>query len=413
MTLTGRADTAPAHVRFNPFASAFRRNPYPDYERLRTLSPVHRTLGMWVLTRHSDVRHVLRDSMFSAALIPELVSAHTARYGREDPVAVRRTGTTSLVFTDDPEHARLRGLANQIFSTRAISSLHEHVRVTAETLLRNAVHTCASVDVIADYAAHLPITVICEWMNLPASMRPDIGRWTHDIRFLLEPTLMTAADLDRVHAVVDAFTVALQHVIDARRDHPGTDLISRMLTATTASDELSVDEIVVLCIMCFVAGNETTTALIGNTSLALLSRPDLVTALRTGTLPVRALIDESVRYESPLQMTKRVATADTEIDGHVVHAGDQLLLCLGAANRDPDVFDRPDDFDPARTGAKHVGFGHGMHRCLGALLAHMQAEIAVETLFTQYDPRRIDAAALQWQTRSSIVRGLAHLPVTL
>lgn len=409
MTSVTRADT----VRFNPFSPAFRRNPYPCYDQLRTQSPVHRTLGMWVLTRHSDVRHVLRENMFSAALIPELVSAQTARYGREDAVAVRRMGTKSLVFTDDPEHRRLRELANRIFGGSAIASLREHVRMTSETLLQNAVRTCAPVDVIADYATLLPITVICDWMNLPASMRPDIGRWTHDIRFLLEPTLMTAKDLDRVHSVVDAFTLALQHVVFERRAHPGTDLISRMLSATTDTDNLTVDEIVVLCIMCFVAGNETTTALIGNTSLVLLSRPDLVTALRAGSLPVRAIIDESVRYDSPLQMTKRVATGDTEIGGHHIHAGDHLLLCLGAANRDPDVFDRPENFDPARTGATHVGFGHGMHRCLGALLAQMQAEIAVETLFARHDPQRIDAAPLQWQTRSSIVRGLAHLPVTL
>lgn len=413
MTLAPRADAVGTGVRFNPFAPAFRKDPYPDYERLRTLSPVHRTLGMWVLTRHSDVRRVLRDATFSAALIPDLVSANTARHGREEPAAVRRVGANSLVFTDDPEHARLRSLANQVFSARATASLREHIRITSQTLIRNAMRSCEPVDVIADYAAPLPVTVICEWMNLPTSMRPDIGRWTHGIRFLLEPTLMTATDLDHVHAVVDAFTVALRRVVDERLKHPDIDLISRMLAATTDADELSVDEIVVLCIMCFVAGNETTTALIGNTSLVLLSRPDLVASMRSGQLPVRAVIDESVRYESPLQMTKRVATVDTDIGGHVVRAGDQLLLCLGAANRDPDVFDRPDDFLPARTGMTHVGFGYGMHRCLGALLAKMQAEIAVENLFTLADPRRIDATPLQWQSRSSIVRGLAQLPVTL
>lgn len=392
-------------VRFNPFSAEFRCNPYPLYRHLRETQPVHKTLGMWVLTRHADVRTVLRDRSFSAGLIPQLVSKQAQRLSGQNVARIERLGRKSLVFTDNPDHTRLRGLVNRVFTAPAIAKLRPLVEKAAERLVRRA---CANggMDAIADFAAPLPVTVLCEWMALPNELRERVGRWTHDIRFLLEPGLMNGEDFTRVANTVEMFADALDDVVAARRNQPGEDLISQLLAARTGGgDRLSDEELVFVCIMSFVAGNETTKSLIGNGLLALLRhdihpRPELA----------NAAVVEALRYDSPLQLTKRLATRDVEISGEVIRAGDQVLLCLGAANRDPEVFPAPDEFDLTRGAEGHLAFGHGMHGCLGGLLAELQAEVAFEAL----SPYRLELLdePLEWQDHSFIVRGLKRLPVS-
>ncbi|MGW5574580.1 cytochrome P450 [Nocardia thailandica] len=405
MTTAGRN-----RVRFNPFDAAFRRDPYPVYRRLRETAPVHRTLGMWVLTRYDDARAVLADRSFSAGLIPRLVAEQAVRLGRPAPERIGRLGRASLVFTDNPDHARLRGLVNRVFTAGAVAELRPLVAAASRRILDDT--DPAEVDLIAEYAAPLPVSVLCDWMALPGELRGVVGAWTHDIRFLLDPGLMRAGDLDRVRTVVELFTDALAEVFDARRAAPGDDLLSRLLAARTAGGErLTDEELAFLCIMCFVAGTETSTCLIGNAALALLRHPDRAAAIRADPTRARAAVTETLRYDAPLQLTKRQATRDVALAGHTVRAGDQVLICLGAANRDPAAFDHPDEFDPTRSGPAHLAFGHGMHGCLGGALAELQAEIAVAELF---GPGRRPAAAfdeVDWQEHSSLLRGPRALPV--
>jgi cytochrome P450 len=419
--------TPEAPVRFNPFSAQFRRDPYPAYRALRETRPVHKTMGMWVLTRHPDVRAVLRDRTFSAGLIPELVTRQAAREaaadlleppgraGDENVRRIKRLGEKSLVFTDNPEHARLRGLVNRVFTAEAVRSLRPAVERAAARLVRQALSR-GEMDAIADFAAPLPLTVMCDWMALPPALRERAGEWTHDVRFLLEPGLMSAGDLARVGGVVAAFTAALADLVAERRVRPGPDLISRLAGVVTGGgDRLDDEEAAFVCIMCFVAGNETTKSLIGNGLLALLRHPEQSAKLRRAPGRSGAAADEALRYDSPLQMTKRLATRDCEIGGELVSEGDQVLLCLGAANRDPEVFDRPDDFDIGRDAAAHLAFGHGMHGCLGASLAQLQAAVAVGRLYREAG--RVELAVrlddLEWQDHSFIVRGLNRLPVSL
>ncbi|MGW5316129.1 cytochrome P450 [Nocardia thailandica] len=405
MTTAGRN-----RVRFNPFDAAFRRDPYPVYRRLRETAPVHRTLGMWVLTRYDDARAVLADRSFSAGLIPRLVAEQAVRLGRPAPERIGRLGRASLVFTDNPDHARLRGLVNRVFTAGAVAELRPLVAAASRRILDDT--DPAEVDLIAEYAAPLPVSVLCDWMALPGELRGVVGAWTHDIRFLLDPGLMRAGDLDRVRTVVELFTDALAEVFDARRAAPGDDLLSRLLAARTAGgDRLTDEELAFLCIMCFVAGTETSTCLIGNAALALLRHHDRAAAIRADPTRARAAVTETLRYDAPLQLTKRQATRDVALAGHTVRAGDQVLICLGAANRDPAAFDHPDEFDPTRSGPAHLAFGHGMHGCLGGALAELQAEIAVAELF---GPGRRPAAAfgeVDWQEHSSLLRGPRALPV--
>lgn len=412
-----------APARFNPFSAEFRRDPYPLYRELREARPVHKTLGLWVLTRHADVRDVLRDRRFSAGLIPRQVSEQASRLTadtRHEPRArpgdfarIERLGLKSLVFTDNPDHARLRGLVNRVFTARAVAGLRTRVRAVAGRLARQA-QADGGMDAIAGFAAPLPVTVMCDWMALPGGLGEQVGRWTHDIRFLLEPGLMSGGDLTRVAAAVEAFAGALAEVVARRRPAPGDDLVSQLIAARTAGgDQLSDEEIVFVCIMCFVAGNETTKSLIGNGLLALLSHPRQGDRLRQEPALAQGAVDEALRYDSPLQMTKRLALSDVEIGGQRIREGDQVLLCLGAANRDPAAFPSPDKFDITRGGTGHLAFGHGMHGCLGGMLAQLQAEAAFRCLYRPGLQLELLTTELDWQDHSFIVRGLRHLPVSL
>jgi hypothetical protein len=392
--------TTAARIRFNPFDAGFRRDPYPLYHRLRDADPVHRALGMWVLTRHADVREVLRDRTFSAGLIPAQVER------RVDPGArIVRLGRASLVFTDNPEHARLRGLVNRAFTGVA------ELRPVVEGITDGLLDAGPVGDAVADLADPLPVRVLGAWMALPADVAGRVAAWTHDIRFLLEPGLMKGDDVERVTRVLDEFVLALEPVITDRRRRPGDDLISRLAAARTGGgDRLTDEEVAFVAIMSFVAGHETTTSLIGNALLALLRHPAQADLLRERPELAGAAVRETLRHDSPLQMTKRLATRDGTIGGRTVAAGEVILLCLGAANRDPAVFADPDAFDITRDTTGHVALGDGLHGCLGGQLAQLQAQVVLERLASR--PFRLRDEPLQWQTHSQIVRGLTRLPVT-
>ncbi|MDN5916897.1 MAG: cytochrome P450 [Pseudonocardia sp.] len=397
--------TAVMRVRFNPFDAGFRRDPYPLYHRLRDADPVHRALGMWVLTRHAHVREVLRDREFSAGLIPTQVERRVDAGAR-----IVRLGRASLVFTDNPEHARLRGLVNRAFT--GVADLRPVVERATDDLMADAFARDV-VDVVADLADPLPVAVLCAWMALPADVAGRVAAWTHDIRFLLEPGLMKDDDVARVTQVVDDFVLALADVITQRRARPGDDLISRLGAARTGGgDRLTDEEVAFVVIMSFVAGHETTTSLIGNALLALLRHPGQAALLRARPQLVASAVREALRYDSPLQMTKRLATRDGEIGGRAIRAGEVILLCLGAANRDPAVFAAPDAFDITRDTTGHVAFGDGLHGCLGGQLAQLQAQVVLEGLARHPRPLRLRSdEPLVWQDHSQIVRGLTRLPV--
>ncbi|MCK9925470.1 cytochrome P450 [Frankia sp. AgPm24] len=465
----GSSGAGAARVRFNPFGAEFRCDPYPMYRQLREQRPVHRTLGMWVLSRYADVREVLRDRTFSAGVIPRQISRQAARLEVTDTGRVERLSLSSLVFTDEPAHGRLRALVNHVFTATAIDGLRPGIAATADRLLAQAwaeggVDASVSgggsggaehqgehgeegggergdqgrMDAVAGFAAPLPVAVLCDWLGLPAEVRPHVAGWTHDIRFILEPGLMRPGDLVRVREVLDEFMAVLGEVIADRRARPGEDLISRLLAARTGGqDRLEDAEIAYVGVMCFVAGLETTTSLLGNTLLALLTHPAQDALMRRRPQLARAAVSEALRYDPPLQLTKRLATRDVEIGGERIPAGAEVLLCLGATGRDPAVFARPDEFDITRQAREHLAFGHGMHGCLGGALARAQVEIALECLYRRSDLLRLASPAESpatdrpaadrpaagpgtnrgegpsWQDHSFIIRGLTSLPVTL
>ncbi|OCW85220.1 cytochrome [Nocardia farcinica] len=410
--------------RFNPFGAEFRADPYPMYRGLRETRPVHRTLGMWVLTSHSDVRAALRDKRLSSSLIPDQVAARIEHLPDDVVSDARRIvdlGRTSLVFTDDPAHARLRALVNRVFTRSRIEALRPIVAQVVDAYLDDidaASDTgVLDFDLVRSFATPLPVEVLCEWMALPTELRGVVGAWTHEVRHLLEPSRMSPEDYARVGGVVGRFAAALVELIEARVRKPGHDLVSELAAAEIGGgDRLDADELAHVGIMCFIAGTETTSALIGNAAAALLDHPEQSVLLAADPGRAGDAITETLRYDAPLQMTTRVARSEVEYGGQVIAPGDRVLLCLGAANRDPAVFESPDEFRMGRgaepgAATAHLGFGHGMHGCLGAALARLTAESAIESLWRRFE-LALGAAEATWQKESYIMRGHTSFPVT-
>ncbi|TFB37823.1 cytochrome P450 [Pseudomonas sp. F01002] len=394
--------------RFNPFSAEFRETPYGVYRQLRELNPLHKVLGMWVVTRHADVMSVLRDRSCNASIIPKLVDNQAAKFGR-DNAPFQRLAYKSIVFTENPDHHRLRKLMNIAFSQSAIDQLQSSIEDTIQDLLRDA-YQQGGMDIISGLAQPTPLRVMCEWIGLPAEMHSTIDAWTHAIRFLLEPGLMVKDDFEKVSNVLDEYMEYLSSVIAERKNNPRQDLISQLLDLQIDGDRLTHEELIFVCIMCFVAGNETTKSLIGNGINALLEHPEQYRLLQQRPQLIHCCVQEVLRFETPLQHTKRFATKELILDGHVIKAGDQILLCLGSANRDERVFPAADRFDIERKTKGHLAFGYGMHGCLGALLAERQMQAVLSRLLE--GPRLIRRHSKPtWQAGSFIVRSLSSLDV--
>lgn len=400
----------PRPARFNPLSPAFKRDPYPAYEALRQRLPF-KTLGMWVVARHDDVSAVLKDRRFSASLIPSLVSRQLAGHGLACPEIVR-LGEKSIVFTDAPDHARLRQLTNAAFHRKNIETLRPTIEATVDELLGRALAE-VDVELVVDVTEPLPLRVIRQWMGLDHSAEAPIKHWTHLVRVFLEPGFITADRYVALHRMLLDYMGFFRAQIERVRAQPDGHLISLLAHNTHKGDRLSDEELIFVCIMCYVAGVETTTSLLSNAVLLFARHPEQFDLLRAQPELLPNALDEVLRFESPLQMTKRVATEDVSIAGIDIRSGDQVLLCMGAANRDEAMFTSADRFDITRTNAaRHVGFGHGIHTCLGAFMAQMQLEVFLSRLVASGKRPRVAEGPLDWSEHSLILRGLAQLPVS-
>jgi len=398
--------------RFNPFIPGFLDNPYPVYQTLREHNPFHRAMGMWIVTRHDDVMAVLGDRSFSVDPIPTETKRQTVKLGRPETPDIDKLGQKAIVFTDPPDHTRLRHLFPRPFSTRFLESRRPHIARRANELIDRMLEA-REIDFVGEFADPLPLHVMSDMMNLPEEIRASIRDWTHRIRFLLEPGLMTTEVLDDVLETLANYMGYFRDLIAERRRNPGEDLISMLLDARAGEDSLTEEEVIFGGIMTFVAGHETTKCLLGNGMRALLDNPAELDRLRADPANIGSAVEEMFRYDSPLQQTKRRATRELVIRGQHLKPGDQLLLCLGAANRDPSVFPDPDRFDVARKAEGHVALGYGMHQCLGSALARLEARIAFDVLLQRASTLAPGAGASTWLSHSFIIRGPQSLPMVI
>jgi cytochrome P450 len=397
-----------AHLR----EPAFLVNPYPLYARLREEDPVHwdsDANNVWVLTRHADVVASLRDPRFSAQRfmpsdewIPEELRA---RLGRALYAVSRQ-----LLFIDPPDHTRLRGLANRAFLPRVVEAMRPHIQEIVDALLDD-VEPRGSMDVIGDFAFPLPVTVIAEMLGVPPSDREQLGKWTGDFGSLLDGGDLTFESLINALTGVAELMDYLRGVLQEHKSQPRDDLMQAFLAAEERGDTLSEDEVLANLVLLLAAGHGTTTHLLGNGLLALLRHPDQLAALRANEARIPAAVLELLRYDGPVQLTSRTVTEDLELDGKSIRQGQEVVMVLGAANHDPAVFDEPDELNIGRRMDGHVvAFGHGIHYCLGAPLARVEAEVAFPALLRRFPRLRLIDETPQWFP-SAVFRGLDALPV--
>jgi cytochrome P450 len=371
---------------------------------MRREDPVHRSPdGIWYLTRYADVEVALGDLRLSNDR-ERITASLAARDGNLRNLS-RLTGRLGRVMTntDPPDHARLRKLVNKAFTARRIEALRERIRSVVDELLDAAVAAGPTMDVIGALASPLPTTVICELFGIPAEDREEVGTFFRRLGDLGE-------DIEQAEAVVDQFEVYLSRLIEERRREPADDLISALVTAQARGDQLTDEELLSTCFMLITAGDETTTNLIGNGTLALLRHPEELRRLREDPALIRPAVEELVRYDTPTQVIIRVVAEELRIGGRTLAEGDLVYLVLAATNRDPERFADPDRLDLRRAGNRHLAFGNGPHFCLGAPLARLEAEIAVGALVRRFPDLRLNSRTLTWRP-NPLQRRLAALPV--
>ena len=389
---------------YNPIAARMLRNPYPAYARLRERSPVHRSrvLNAWVFTRHADVEAILRDfRRFSNR--PDSVPPDRRRRRSVPPRA-----DWTMLFLDPPDHTRLRSLVNQAFTPRVVDALEPHVRTVMHQLL-DAVDDPAGFDLMRAVAGPLPVIVIAEMLGVPPEDRARFAEWSHARARILEP-LVGARERVRADAAGEALDAYFLPIIQARRREPRDDIISALAQAEEAGDALTERETLTMLRLLLIAGNETTTNLIGNGVLALLEHPEQMRLLREDPSRVPAAVEELLRFDTPVQLDLRGVVEDCEIRGVPLRRGQPVVLALGAANRDPEAFDEPDRLDVTRSRGSNVSFGRGIHHCLGAPLARLEARIALEVLLERYSSLRLLGRRPAFR-RAIVLRGLEALAI--
>lgn len=398
----------------DPFAdAAFRADPHAVYARLRRERPVawlpHAdggAPGACAVTRYGDVRALLCDERLSAERDRSpAVRAHVAALPEEQrPDPERR----SMLTIDPPAHTRLRRLVLHAFTPRRVEALAPRIEALARALLDEAARE-GRMDAISALAEPLPAVVIAELLGVPPRDHPRFRRWSRD---LLGPLVVEddAAARRRSAEARRSLDAYLLEILEARRREPRDDLVSALLEARDEDEALSGPELMATCHLLLVAGHETTTNLIGNTLATLLRHPEALERVRAdpdALLP--AAVEESLRFESPLQGVARVATRELEVAGERVPPGTVVSLMLGAANRDSEVFDRPERFDVGREPNPHLAFGFGTHFCLGAALARLEGRIALGAVLERFPWLAFDAEPA-WRP-SFLLRGLSELRV--
>jgi pimeloyl-[acyl-carrier protein] synthase len=392
---------------FNPLLPEFHANPYPFYHALREKDPVHQSpMGFWVLTRYDDVVMSLRDPRFGRDGFAPLLEANYGPEGAEGNLP------RSMLMRDPPDHTRLRTLVNKAFTPRVIEGMRSHIQSIVDRLL-DRVQGTRTMDVIADLAYPLPVTVICEMLGVPLEDHEAIRGWSSDIARSLD-AIGLLADPDVVKRGGDARRALgeyFRRLLPERRRNPQADLLSLLIAAEEQGDRLNEGELLAMCMLLFIAGHETTVNLIGNGLLALLDHPDQLEKLRDAPALIPVAVEELLRYDSPVQRTARITNADVEIQGRQIPTGSMVVAAIGAANRDPSHFVDPDRLDIARADNRHVAFGFGIHFCIGAPLARVEGQIALATLLRRMPTIAPRPAAPDWR-ESSTLRGLKTLPVS-
>jgi cytochrome P450 len=417
--------TEALEVAFNALDPELASDPYPTYARLREAGrvlwfpmmggraraqiPEGEVLpGVWAVTHYDDCMALLRnESVSSDPLRSELfqVIAKTMLGGDSPAVELMRN---LLLFMDPPDHTRLRALANAAFSRRAVEELRPRIKELVDGLLEDR----DELDVVADFAYPLPVTVIAEMLGVPLSDRETFSAWSRDLVDLFGTEEVSTENTRRGNETILAMYEYFTALTEERRKHPREDLLTAFVEVEDEGERLSHDELLATCLILLIAGHETTANLIGLGTLALLRDRDTLARLRNDPTLVAGATDELLRYDSPVQFTARTTLAPIEIAGTLIPEAQRVMVFLASANRDPERFAEPDRLVPDRSPNPHLSFGGGIHFCLGAPLARLEARIAFAGLTQLGLELELGWEDLEWR-HALPIRGLKSLPVRI
>jgi pimeloyl-[acyl-carrier protein] synthase len=388
---------------FDPRSPDFRANPYPYYDLLRGAAPVlyWDVWGIWFLSRYDDCSALLRD--------PRLGHGKLSPQVPDQQQALWKMQSNWMLVKNPPDHTRLRNLVHKAFSPRMVEQMRGQIQTITDRLLDRVLGQ-GSADLIADLAYPLPVTVIAEMLGIPAEDHDQFHAWSNTLARSLDLT-DEAQVYDRASEAAEMLTDYLRVTIARRRSDLRSDLLSALIAAEEGGDRLSEHELYATCALLLIAGHETTINLIGNGALALLRHPEALHRLRQAPGRLRTAVEELLRYDSPVQMTSRVALETIELRGQRIRAGQQVSFLLGAANHDPERFGHPATLDIDRDPNPHVAFGGGIHYCLGAPLARLEGQIALGTVLRRMPDLALAAEHPEYRD-NFILRGLRSLPVT-
>ena len=391
-------------VAYNPLSAQTAQDPYPVYAALRERDPVHRSrlMNSWLFSRHTDIDLILRDHQRFGN------DPRKGNLSRRQRANLPPDDEFTMLFLDPPDHKRLRALVNKAFTPKAVNALEPHIRSLLQGLLDD-IDDPAGFDLMKAVAQPLPVIVIAEMLGIPAEDRAQFKVWSDQRARTLEPVI-DAQEREASEAAARALDAYFRPIIKERRAAPKNDIVSALAQAEEEGDRLTEREMLNMLRLLLIAGNETTTNLIGNGVLALLRHPEQLQRLRDDPSLIPSAVDELLRFDSPVQTDFRRALTDCEVNGFPLKQRDNIVVLLGAANRDPDVFENADALDVARGDRSHLSFGRGIHHCIGAPLARLEGRVVLEVLLERFS--RISLRDGQPRFRNSIVlRGLESLPV--
>jgi cytochrome P450 len=389
-------------VEFSPYAYAFHEDPYPIYAELREKAPVYynEAESFWALSRHADVLAAFKDTK-------RFSNSHGVSI---DPIARgpgARAGTSFLAM-DPPEHTRFRGLVAKGFTPRRVAELEPRIRATTVSHLDALIDTRAF-DAIGVFAGKLPMDVISEMMDVPQADRAELRRWADLMVHREEGVRDVPPEGIEAFGLIRSY---FQKHLQALRQSPGDDLLSALLTLGNDDQDHALPEsdLLSFCNLMITAGNETTTKLLGNGLYWLWRNPDQRALVASDPSLIPAWVEETLRYDNSTQALMRYTLEDVEIGGATIPKGEHVLLLVGSANRDPAVFERPDEYDLRRDTSAMLSFGKGVHFCMGAALARLEGRVAFEEWWKRFPDYQVDAAGIE-RVHSVNVRGFASLPI--
>ncbi|MEU5322699.1 cytochrome P450 [Streptomyces sp. NPDC021056] len=378
---------------------------YDFYEELRNADDLFwdRSLRAWVATGHAVVSKAAGDPGLSSVRYPDIEAVP------EELRPLARVLSRQMLYNDAPDHPRLRALISKAFSPRAVQTLRGRIVEAVDRIIAHAAPT-GRMDIVADLARPLPLTIICDLLDVPQQDRGALASWSEPIA---EAIGNSRLDADRNREASQSMTDMLAYFRELLTRHdtpPAPHTLRALVSAQAENTDQDFDELLANCALLLIAGHETTTHFIGNATLALLRHPHAADQLRRRPDLMPAAVEELLRYDAPVQLMLRRARRDLDLAGRTIAEGQTVLLVGGAANRDPAVFPDPHVLDFERPGGRHLAFGHGPHFCLGAALARLEGAVVLEALLTRLPGLRLDGAAPQWQ-RSLNFRGLTRLDV--